>query len=62
MPRDMATRGTKSTKVALARWQPPRCRMIQGRSQQARKKLIRLLFARIEERLGIDPNDVEIAI
>lgn len=36
--------------------------LIQGRSQQARKKLIRLLFARIKERLGIAPRDVEVVI
>ena len=36
--------------------------MMQGRSQQARKKLIRLLFARIKERLGLDPSDVEVVI
>ena len=36
--------------------------MIQGRSQQARKKLIHLLFVRIKEQLGIDPNDVEVVI
>ena len=36
--------------------------MIEGRSQQARKKLIHLLFTRIQERLSIDPVDVEITI
>ena len=36
--------------------------LIEGRSQQARKKLIRLLFARIQEKLGLDPINVEIVI
>lgn len=36
--------------------------MMQGRSQQVRKKLIRLLFVRIKEKLGIDPIDVEVVI
>ncbi len=36
--------------------------MMQGRLQQARKRLIRLLFARIKEKLGIEPSDVEVVI
>jgi 5-carboxymethyl-2-hydroxymuconate isomerase len=36
--------------------------MIAGRSEAARKKLIQLLFERIEKQAGIDPIDVEIMI
>jgi phenylpyruvate tautomerase PptA (4-oxalocrotonate tautomerase family) len=36
--------------------------MIEGRTVEARKKLVRLLFDRIHERLGIEPRDVEICI
>ena len=36
--------------------------MIEGRSLEARKKLIRLLFERIESELGIAPMDIEIVI
>lgn len=36
--------------------------MFEGRTREAKKALIRLLFERFEERLGIGPNDVEITI
>ncbi|MDP6037127.1 MAG: tautomerase family protein [Candidatus Latescibacteria bacterium] len=36
--------------------------MMEGRSVEARKKLIHLLFERIEAELGIGPVDVEITI
>ena len=36
--------------------------MMEGRSVEARKKLIHLLFERIEQDIGIAPNDVEITI
>ncbi len=36
--------------------------MIQGRSVQAKKKLVRLLFDRISEQLGITQQDIEICI
>ncbi|MFT7127362.1 MAG: hypothetical protein ACI9HX_001039 [Pseudoalteromonas tetraodonis] len=36
--------------------------MIEGRTVETRKKLIRLLFDRIEAELGIAPMDVEICI
>ena len=36
--------------------------MIEGRSVEARKKLIHLLFERIERQLNISPIDVEITI
>jgi 5-carboxymethyl-2-hydroxymuconate isomerase len=36
--------------------------MMAGRSEGARKKLIHLLFERIEKEAGIDPVDVEIMI
>jgi phenylpyruvate tautomerase PptA (4-oxalocrotonate tautomerase family) len=36
--------------------------MFEGRSVEAKKKLIRLLFERFEAVLGIGPNDVEITI
>lgn len=36
--------------------------MIQGRSVEARKKLVRLLFERIAEKIGISNQDIEICI
>lgn len=36
--------------------------MIEGRSVAAKKKLVKLLFERIEQSLGIKPMDVEICI
>jgi phenylpyruvate tautomerase PptA (4-oxalocrotonate tautomerase family) len=36
--------------------------MIEGRTVEARKKLIRLLFDRIQERVGITHQDIEICI
>lgn len=36
--------------------------MFEGRSVEAKKKLIRLLFARFETSLGIGPQDVEVTI
>ncbi len=36
--------------------------MFAGRSDEAKKQLIRLLFARLEDECGIAPNDVEITI
>jgi phenylpyruvate tautomerase PptA (4-oxalocrotonate tautomerase family) len=36
--------------------------MFEGRTVEAKKKLIRLLFERFESVLGIGPNDVEITI
>jgi phenylpyruvate tautomerase PptA (4-oxalocrotonate tautomerase family) len=36
--------------------------MFEGRSVDAKKKLIRLLFERFEKQLGISPQDVEITI
>jgi phenylpyruvate tautomerase PptA (4-oxalocrotonate tautomerase family) len=36
--------------------------MFEGRTIEAKKKLIRLLFERFESELGIGPNDVEITI
>jgi phenylpyruvate tautomerase PptA (4-oxalocrotonate tautomerase family) len=36
--------------------------MFEGRTIEAKKKLIRLLFERFESVLGIGPNDVEITI
>jgi 5-carboxymethyl-2-hydroxymuconate isomerase len=36
--------------------------MMAGRSEEARKKLLHLLFERIEEGVGIGPVDVEIMI
>ena len=36
--------------------------MFEGRSSEAKKRLIRLLFERIEARVGIAPQDVEITI
>lgn len=36
--------------------------MITGRSKEAKKKLVRLLFDRISEKAGIGQNDIEICI
>lgn len=36
--------------------------MIEGRSVEARKKLIRLLFDRIQEKVGIPHQDLEVCI
>jgi len=36
--------------------------MMEGRSVEAKKKLIHLLFERIDREIGISPNDVEITI
>ena len=36
--------------------------MISGRSKETKKKLVRLLFDRIKERIGIEPMDLEICI
>jgi phenylpyruvate tautomerase PptA (4-oxalocrotonate tautomerase family) len=36
--------------------------MIEGRSVEAKKKLIRLLFDRIQEKVGITHQDLEINI
>ena len=36
--------------------------MFEGRSVEAKKNLIRLLFARFESDLGIEPADLEITI
>jgi phenylpyruvate tautomerase PptA (4-oxalocrotonate tautomerase family) len=36
--------------------------IFEGRSDEAKKKLIRLLFDRIHHEVGIAPNDVEITI
>ena len=36
--------------------------MIEGRTVETRKKLIRLLFDRIREKIGIAPQDLEICI
>ncbi|WP_236901031.1 tautomerase family protein [Clostridium butyricum] len=36
--------------------------IFEGRSVEAKKKLIGLLFERIQNELGIVPNDVEITI
>jgi len=36
--------------------------MIQGRSKESKKNLIKLLFQRIENHVGITPNDLEITI
>ena len=36
--------------------------MFEGRTAEAKKKLIRLLFERFQSTLGIGPNDVEITI
>jgi phenylpyruvate tautomerase PptA (4-oxalocrotonate tautomerase family) len=36
--------------------------IFKGRSTQAKKRLIRLLYERIQAKLGISPQDVEVAI
>ena len=36
--------------------------MFEGRSVEAKKRLIRLLFERFEKQLGIQPQDVEVTI
>ena len=36
--------------------------MFEGRSPEAKRALIRLLFERLRENLGIDPQDVEITL
>ncbi len=36
--------------------------MFEGRSAEAKRTLIRLLFQRIHQELGIDPHDVEITL
>jgi phenylpyruvate tautomerase PptA (4-oxalocrotonate tautomerase family) len=36
--------------------------MFEGRSVEARKRLVRLLFDRLERECGIPPNDLEITI
>ncbi len=36
--------------------------MMEGRSVEAKKKLIHLLFECIEKKIGISPNDIEITI
>ena len=36
--------------------------MFEGRSLEAKKQLIRLLFTRLSEQVGIAPNDVEVVI
>jgi phenylpyruvate tautomerase PptA (4-oxalocrotonate tautomerase family) len=36
--------------------------MFEGRSVEAKKQLVRLLFERIHDRLGIEPNDLEIVL
>jgi phenylpyruvate tautomerase PptA (4-oxalocrotonate tautomerase family) len=36
--------------------------MFEGRSIETRKRLIRLLFERIQSELGIAPQDVEVTI
>lgn len=36
--------------------------IFEGRTSEAKKKLIRLLFQRIQEELNIMPNDIEITI
>jgi len=36
--------------------------IFEGRSTDAKKELIRLLFKRLKEQLGIDNNDIEITI
>jgi len=36
--------------------------MFEGRSVEAKKSLIRLLFQRFEESLGVSPNDLEVTI
>ncbi|MDR0793732.1 MAG: tautomerase family protein [Chitinophagaceae bacterium] len=36
--------------------------MIEGRTIESRKKLVKLLFDRIKERVGIEPQDIEVCI
>ena len=36
--------------------------MMKGRSKERRKRLIKLLFERVEKDLGIDPVDLEVTI
>ena len=36
--------------------------MFEGRSVETKKKLIRLLFERFEQGLGVSPNDLEVTI
>ena len=36
--------------------------MIEGRSVETKKRLIKMLFEKIEERLNIEPNEIEICI
>jgi phenylpyruvate tautomerase PptA (4-oxalocrotonate tautomerase family) len=36
--------------------------MMEGRSVEAKKRLIKLLFQRIESAVGVDPTNVEITI
>jgi phenylpyruvate tautomerase PptA (4-oxalocrotonate tautomerase family) len=36
--------------------------MFEGRSVETKKQLIRLLFERVEQKLGIEPKDLEITI
>jgi phenylpyruvate tautomerase PptA (4-oxalocrotonate tautomerase family) len=36
--------------------------VFEGRSVEAKKNLIKLLFLRLKEQLGIEPNDIEITI
>ena len=36
--------------------------MIEGRTIETKKRLIKMLFAKIEERLNIEPKDIEISI
>lgn len=38
------------------------CSMFEGRTVEAKKTLIRLLFSRFQTELQIDPNDVEVTI
>jgi phenylpyruvate tautomerase PptA (4-oxalocrotonate tautomerase family) len=49
-----ADRGPRYTIIEIS--------MFEGRSLDARKQLIRLLFARIHAELGIDPHALEITI
>jgi phenylpyruvate tautomerase PptA (4-oxalocrotonate tautomerase family) len=36
--------------------------MFEGRSEEAKKQLIRLLFTRLQAEVGIAPQDVEVTI
>jgi phenylpyruvate tautomerase PptA (4-oxalocrotonate tautomerase family) len=49
-----ADRGDRYTIVEIS--------MFEGRSVEARKRLVRLLFERLERECGIPPNDLEITI